>query len=646
MTKSVLWLSVTGFIIDMILLEIHRRQKLNRYLQGRSFYLVLAATALMNFVALLYSVLLQNFREMAFAEAVISWLETIITVILPYLILYYLTTVLYDSSRRRNRERIITWTTFANLILVVVLGPLVICRSRIVVLNPNRGRLLFTITSVLFVTGVAIIYYTLRKTILSRHWKALAAVTFFIILADILFIWYGNLSGYGFLLTCVLVFCMYTLQGRGVLEDLQSGVGSAYSAASMITSKMELNHHFCMMVICFHRLSSILPSLSSEESDRLFAQIVQILEDITPLPKYRLRENVFMILQSEMNERWIQEVMIALRSRFSAGVRLNGNVIQPGMWACTVRVPKHVQTLAGFDQAIDLLERYSDGRICSEVPFEKLDLEGEAQTQQQAKELSRALLENRLEVWYQPIVSTKTDRVESAEALIRMRDEAGGYVRPDFFIPAAEKSGMIVRVGEVVMQEVCRFLSGPDWEKLGLHYVEINLSVNECMRQDLPEKVHSVMQKYHVPARCLNIEITESADASASQIMINNVQKIHDEQGIRFSLDDFGTGFSNMTRILKMPVDLIKFDRSLLLNADASRTGRRVFRASAEMAHAIGRKIVSEGVETEEQKEFVKSMGIDYIQGFYYSRPLPEKEFITFVKEFNAGNLRNEVKRA
>ena len=141
------------------------------------------------------------------------------------------------------------------------------------------------------------------------------------------------------------------------------------------------------------------------------------------------------------------------------------------------------------------------------------------------------------------------------------------------------------------------------------------------------------MDRYGIRSDEINIEVTETADDTASELMMRNMALIHENLGVELSLDDFGTGYSNLARVLSMPVGIIKFDRSMLLKAFESQRGKEVFSRLADAVHQIGRKIVSEGVETEEQAEFVKSLGIEYIQGFYYAKPMPEADYIAFLKQ-------------
>lgn len=198
-----------------------------------------------------------------------------------------------------------------------------------------------------------------------------------------------------------------------------------------------------------------------------------------------------------------------------------------------------------------------------------------------------------------------------------------------------QRSGLIIRIGRFVVREVCTFLAEKEREELGVRYIEANLSVEECIQETLPAMLKNALEEYKASPELLNIEVTETADDTVSELMMHNMTLIHENIGIELSLDDFGTGYSNLERVLNMPVGVVKFDRSMLLKAFETEEGRIVFSRLAEAVHNIDRKIVSEGVETKEQADFVKSLGIEYIQGFYYAKPMPKEAYLEFLRAHN-----------
>ena len=272
----------------------------------------------------------------------------------------------------------------------------------------------------------------------------------------------------------------------------------------------------------------------------------------------------------------------------------------------------------------------------SENPYIYVDKD-KAEEMYYKKQTEQLILEamekDRIEVYYQPIYSTKERCFTSAEALVRIRDEEGEIVPPGIFIDVAEQNGMILRLGEMVFEKVCRFVKEHDIKQYGLHYIEINLSVVQCSYEQLAEDYIKIMEKYNIPSSFINLEITESASMEAKRILLNNMKSLMD-YGVKFSLDDFGTGQSNLNYIVDMPVDIVKFDRDMTNAYFENGKAKYVMDAAMHMVHGMDLEIVSEGIETKEQYEVMEELGISYIQGYYFSKPLPEQQFLEFI----AGN--------
>lgn len=251
------------------------------------------------------------------------------------------------------------------------------------------------------------------------------------------------------------------------------------------------------------------------------------------------------------------------------------------------------------------------------------------------QDITNALIEDRVEAFFQPIYSTKKKKFTTAEALMRIRQENGTLLPPNLFIPVAESTGLIMPLGERIFEKVCRFLKESNIRELGIEYIEINLSIVQCEQDDLAERLIQIMKQYEIPASWINLEITESATYNSKRKVLKNISKLRDH-GIEFSLDDFGKGQSNLMYMVEMPVSIVKLDMDLSKAYFSIPKAKNVVDSVAEMAHGMGLKLVAEGIETKEELEGIVEPGIDYIQGFYFSKPLPEAEFLEFIAEKNA----------
>ncbi len=245
--------------------------------------------------------------------------------------------------------------------------------------------------------------------------------------------------------------------------------------------------------------------------------------------------------------------------------------------------------------------------------------------------IEEALSENKFEVYYQPIYSVTEHRFNSAEALLRLKTSKYGFISPELFIPAAEKNGSIHKIGNFVIDEVCKFIASEEYKNLDIDYIEINLSVAQCMQNNLANEILDTLKKYHVKPNQINLEITETAASYSQKTMMENLQVLKDA-GISFSLDDFGTGYSNMRRIASLPLHIVKLDKSFT-NIEENPKLLIVLENTIRMIKDMNMKIVVEGIETENMvKQFV-ALECEYIQGYFYSKPIPKDEFITFISE-------------
>lgn len=245
-------------------------------------------------------------------------------------------------------------------------------------------------------------------------------------------------------------------------------------------------------------------------------------------------------------------------------------------------------------------------------------------------------------MYYQPIYSVKDKKIVSAEALIRLIDPEYGLISPAEFIPIAERNGSIIRIGKCVLKMVFEFMSKYRIIDMGLEYIEVNLSVIQCMQKNLADIIMSLAVDNNIDSKHINLEITETAAAERPVMLMHNMQMLVDNE-YTFSLDDFGTGYSNISSMVDMPLMIIKFDKSIIDRADESEDGRILIESLAAMVKKMGKKIVAEGIETREQLENMERIGIDYIQGYYFSKPLPEKEFVEYVRKYNGVPEAQEV---
>jgi len=246
------------------------------------------------------------------------------------------------------------------------------------------------------------------------------------------------------------------------------------------------------------------------------------------------------------------------------------------------------------------------------------------------RDLMLAINENQLVMYFQPVTNLHRNRITHAEALIRWNHPQKGLVMPNDFIPIAEESGLIIQLGEWVIDAVCKQLTVWNREIEDLK-VCLNVSPIQMMHANLDKQVQAAISRFAPPEGSIIIEITEN-------VMIDGPDKIKEKldamkvMGLSFFIDDFGTGFSSMRYLKKLPFDGLKIDRSFVSDVDRDNEKAVLVRAMIEMAHNLNLKVVAEGVETEGELEYLRSHDCDYVQGYLLGRPMQAEQFFELLK--------------
>lgn len=234
------------------------------------------------------------------------------------------------------------------------------------------------------------------------------------------------------------------------------------------------------------------------------------------------------------------------------------------------------------------------------------------------------------QVYFQPIYSIKEKRITHLEALARLVNTELNNISPSEFVPIAESKGLIEKLGMIIFEKVCKFVSE---NKDTIKTVSVNFSVYQMSNINLVDNVLKTIKKYKLTPKNLILEITESIFIDNYDVVLQNMLKLTKE-GIEFYLDDFGTGYSNLSNVVQLPFSTIKMDRSFVLMIEEdTKKGLSLFRNLIETFKGAGLEVLVEGVETENQRDLVTKSGCDFIQGFLYSRPLDPSSCIRFMKK-------------
>ena len=245
---------------------------------------------------------------------------------------------------------------------------------------------------------------------------------------------------------------------------------------------------------------------------------------------------------------------------------------------------------------------------------------------------------NQLSLYWQPKYQTNSRQAASAEALLRWQID-NEFIPPSKFIPLAEKSGFIMNLGQWVLEQSCK--QWVEWHNKGLNPLPIAMNISALQFQDhaFIQKVKEVLDKTGIPPNMLELEITEEAATEKPEKIIQTMNQLS-EIGVGIALDDFGTGYSSLSNLSRFPINTMKIDRAFIMNIDRSNADLMIVKLIMDVAKQKNCLTVAEGVETEEQLLKLLNLGCDYIQGFYFSKPLPNEEYEILLTQRNETKLK------
>jgi diguanylate cyclase (GGDEF)-like protein len=271
--------------------------------------------------------------------------------------------------------------------------------------------------------------------------------------------------------------------------------------------------------------------------------------------------------------------------------------------------------------------KWVSGNFKTNVAFYDNDIRKEDEHRKAVEQKVRnAIAEREFKVYLQPVCDTMTRERVSAEALVRWIDSKNQMINPSDFIPILEKNGFVTELDLYVLEDVCRMLR--DWNEVGIDIVpvSVNFSRVDVEHPGIVEDIIAIVDKYELDHNLIKIELTESAFSENIGNIINTLKRLR-EAGFVIMMDDFGSGYSNLNMFKDMPIDVVKIDMYFLRNIENSERGMIVLESVVQMAKRLGLEIVVEGVETQEQYDYIRKLRCEMIQGYYFAKPMPSEIF-------------------
>ena len=395
------------------------------------------------------------------------------------------------------------------------------------------------------------------------------------------------------------------------------------------------NRKFFILFIRILDFDVLQDAVGQEDAEEFIRQLVSYLNALRrDAMIFRFEKNCLVLKLSddpkEEKRKDHETIVQEIRERFEEPWRFGWLQSMLSAAFVTAKCPEDIPTMEDFRKLISRIsrEKLEMGEV---VPARKLLAENEDARILTA--IRRALKDRTFEVYYQPIYSTREKKVVAAEALIRLFDPEYGFIPPEAMITMAEREGYILEIGEIVFTEVCRFYSENHLDQKGIRYIEVNLSAVQCMQNRLAEEFMEIMRRFNMSFEKINFEITETSAMISNAVVSRNISHF-ELHGISLSLDDYGTGYSNISYLYNLPFMFMKIDKSILWSAENNEKADIILRNIFRMAQRLHLKVVMEGVETEEQIRKLLELKCDYFQGYYFSKPVCGKDFIEYVRNF------------
>lgn len=439
----------------------------------------------------------------------------------------------------------------------------------------------------------------------------------------------------GLALVLLIFFFYLSFQNSGALRHSGTGIFNEQAFKFALDECTAVGKPFYVTNILIKDIAELRNLLGEQVSNRMLSELAQELTEQTKENVYYFTDAFRLILHSESEvEQFLRKIQNCFDGKRAENNIKFGFAIALYVLECP-RFAKTIQEIQELDVFLNrhVLPTMKNGQA---ITVNDEIIQKFHRSMAVSGLVADALRHDGLEVFYQPIYDVKAGRFNSAEALVRMKNTGDlGFVSPEEFIPMAEKNGLIGTLGEIVFRKVCSFGRERKLRSRGIKYIEVNLSGIQIVDENICTRLGDIMEQYGTEPSFINLEITETAAVEYKDILQKNMLNFR-ERGCSFSMDDFGTGYSNISQMAQVQYDLIKLDKSLLwpcFGAEEPEKARMILESFVHLVHKLGVKIVQEGVETKEQFEFLKSLGVEYMQGYYFSRPLNEADYIKFLAE-------------
>jgi len=422
-------------------------------------------------------------------------------------------------------------------------------------------------------------------------------------------------------------------QNGGMVTDSVTGLFNRKFMGEYVQNYFYDRKPFGMIMVAMDDFKFINKTYGVKSGDGLLRCVGDYLESLeAPKTVFRFGSDQYCVIlhrRLEILHRVAERIQERFRQPWHSD---NGVDIMLSASVCCMECPRDASSYSELVEVADYsmgeAKRLKKGQVTN---IDEIDIEKVKREKAVEKAVKLAMDTDSFQVYYQPIYSVEGKGYHSAEALVRLKDEALGWISPEDFIPIAERSGLILELGEAILTKVCQFIRDNRLGETSIRFIEVNLSPLQLLQLHFADRVKQIMEQYGVLPCQINFEITETATVGSMPSIMENINSLM-EYGISFSLDDYGSGYANINYINRMAFDIVKIDKEILWESFKNRKAGITLEYSIAMMNALQLCIVAEGVETEEMKDRLIEFGCHYLQGWFFSKAVPEEEFMEMIK--------------
>ena len=618
---------IAAIILTAVILIHYYNRKTIRQPQSYVFTRLMWLSLLTDVLDII-TVVIDQYRLSSLAVNAVNVVYLILFNTAPFLYCMYLLTLVRRRELWTRRDKLILYAPVTCAAVLISTSPLT---KLIFYYSPAEGYchgagffLLYLLAAVYMAETVAItMNYRAQMTLWQR-----SAVYMYLLASAVgilVQIYVPNVLMLQYATSLSLLVLYMSLENPEEDEDRLLGIYNHRGFEKVVNAAIEEEERFHLLVVTVRNFQIVRETAGVSFCQVMMKQALEHLKvTLKPCLLFSVSEGRFAVMTD--GGKTPEEIIGALQGEFDEPVVSGGMNIQIKISILQIDYPKEVSTIEDIMDAIDCAEAFQEEGTDDMVFHGSGEILKHMRRENRIQQAMQQALDNgTFQVFYQPIYSTEEKRYCSAEALVRLFDDELGFVSPDEFIPIAEKNGMILKIGEFVFRTVCEMMAREKiWEK-GIGYIDINLSIVQCMQEDICEMFYGIMDEYDIPYSCINLEVTETVIA---RDILWNIMERMTVGGVTFSLDDYGTGYSNLTNVLKYPFHIVKLDKSVVWYAMENERAMCALRYTVAMMQDLNKHIVAEGVETREQLDILEDLGCHYLQGYYFSKPVPEQEFL------------------